>query len=225
MTTHSATMNMTVQKSSLQVTSALRTACIALEAAITSSASVKDSAGLPSAFSIVTKHLPTLHQALDYLKRRLEDIPDSQRFADKHMDIYRLSKTSQDQSEYLQDFFAAVTTTDGSRGLDKYRDIVKKNNDKKIEDVLKNLLSQTIDIVSAEPLKDEALIRELEKALNEITSLAPSLPENAKRGPMLNNHGNGNQFYHGGSGNQNHCSGGVQVTGNGPTTFGGGIPQ
>jgi hypothetical protein len=67
--------------------------------------------------------------------------------------------------------------------------------------------------VAVESLVTQDDINTLQGALVEVKKLPPSLEEYRSAEVVLNNSGSGNQFYHGGPGDQNHCSGGFQVNG------------
>ncbi|KAM0487200.1 hypothetical protein ACHAPX_000470 [Trichoderma viride] len=213
-------MNKVRQKSKNSVITSLDKAAVDLQSIITTCSEI--TIALPDAFTVVAKNLPLLLKTIENIKKNLEEarIQEAQQLKERFAAVYQLSSRFQDRSEYLQALFEAISSSKTTPNIDKYREVVIEENGLRIEVVLKHLLQQTLDVATA-PLVDEDLVNELKAAFDEVASLQPSLAEESK-GVVLNNHGLGNQFYHGGRGNQNHCSGGIQVTGDGATNHIGG---
>ncbi|PHH68279.1 hypothetical protein CDD82_678 [Ophiocordyceps australis] len=100
---------------------------------------------------------------------------------------------------------------------ERYRKAVAEKDGTTMESVLKDLLERAVG-VAADTLIDADLSNELRDALQEVAAVEASLKEPLNNGgTSLYNYGSGVQFHHGGQGHQNHCAGGVQITGNSST--------
>ncbi|PFH55589.1 hypothetical protein XA68_17988 [Ophiocordyceps unilateralis] len=203
-----------------QVLRSLDNALYTLKRTIKTSGDVQDVVGLPEAFPVVIKHLLILFKILESIEtffkqqNRAEEEMD-----DEYMAVYQLAEMCRKRAEYLQDLFDSVKTTPNNPTpkMERYRKVVTDSADATIESVLKDLLEQAANLAAA-PLVDDDLANELRESLEEVAALKPSLDQDTNKGSTaLYNYSSGTQFYHGGPGNQNHCSGGTQITGNNST--------
>ncbi|RYP81457.1 hypothetical protein DL769_001970 [Monosporascus sp. CRB-8-3] len=200
-----------------QVLRSLDEAAYAFKRTIKSCDAIQDVAGLPEAFPVVAKRLSVLVALLESMKTYLETGQETQEIKEKYTAVYQLAEVSRKQAGYLQDLFVAVTAAnDAVPKLERYRKAVADGDGTRIESVLKDLLERAVNVAVA-PLVGDDLIKELQEALEEVAALKPSLKEDPKGAVTLNNYSEGSQFYHGGKGNQNHCSGGIQITGDSAT--------
>ncbi|KAI0597074.1 hypothetical protein F4775DRAFT_265248 [Biscogniauxia sp. FL1348] len=175
----------------------------------------KDLSGLPEAFPVVAKHLPLVHKTLKHIQNYLANHDKTKATRGKYKHICQFAETCQKQAGYIEDIFVAVTAAkDPDQARDRYRSVVVKAKGARIESVLQDILKEAMNVADA-PLVDDKLIDRLQKAQTEASELKPSLNEDYTGLVTLNNYGEGSQLYHGGRGNQNHCTGGVQVTGDG----------
>lgn len=196
-----------------------------LEQAIKASGTLKEIKNLPPTFYLIVKHLSVLKDVMTSMKNHLSVYQTSH---ENYKAIYELSKTYQDQSKYLRGLIDAVTTTntptasdtESPANLDKYHKVVEGGGGLKVNDVLKNLLQETVDVTSAPQLIDDNLRKTLQDALQEISLQDPSSSAKPKTEVMLSNYGSGSQYLHSGTGHQNMCGGGTQFTGNGTYNFG-----
>jgi len=189
----------------------------ALQRAVASCAAVQDVKGLPEAFPVVANRLPILPRLLESIEMYLKSGQESNETKEKYSAVHQLAEECRTQARYLEDLFGAVTATKHDMpAMERYRKAVSDGEGMRIESVLKDLLEQAID-VAVEPFVGDDVNKELQETLNEIAALKPSLKEQAGGHTTLNNYSSGNQFQHSGQGDQNHCSGGIQITGKGTT--------
>ncbi|KAJ4132579.1 hypothetical protein NW754_015396 [Fusarium falciforme] len=168
----------------------------ALQMMVNQCGSIKDAANQLEVFSVVAKHLPSLVDVFSSIQKRLDSgtvEADDAGISDKYPVIRQAALACCERSGDLQGLFHAVG--ESRNKTEAYRNAVECGK--------------------GEPLEMDEQVTALNNALEEIKKLPPSLgnePPSARI--TLHNHGAGNQFYHGGKGNMNHCSGGFQVTGN-----------
>ncbi|KAF4946531.1 hypothetical protein FGADI_11169 [Fusarium gaditjirri] len=194
-----------------QALRALDTTIFVLGQAIDSCCVAEGGSDIPRAFGIVAKHLPVVAQAFgsarDYLKQSKEDV-------EQVKELYPVIKHVADegcgQLRSIENLFDTVTQ-EGEK-MERYASAVKNSDGKRVETIMVELLTNA-SLVAVEPLVSQDDISILQGALEEMKKVPPSLEEDRSAGVVLNNSGPGNQFYHGGRGNQNHCSGGFQVNG------------
>ncbi|KAM0195663.1 hypothetical protein ACHAPA_008108 [Fusarium lateritium] len=197
-----------------QVLRALDTSIFVLGQAIASCCTLKDASDTPKAFYVVAKHLPVIEQVITSARNQLKTGKDE---TEQIKELYPVLKHVADEScgqvRSIQNLFDTVAQ-DGENGtkMDCYALAVKGGDGKKVETLMVELLTNAI-LAAVEPLVSQEQIVILHGAWEETRRLPPSLEEDRDAGVVLNNSGSGNQFYHGGKGNQNHCSGGFQVNG------------
>ncbi|KAK7598590.1 hypothetical protein V3481_000213 [Fusarium oxysporum f. sp. vasinfectum] len=184
-----------------QALRALDTTIFVLGQAIDSCCIAEGASDIPKAFSIVAKHLPVIEQVFNSARNNLKS---SKEETEQVKELYPAVKHVVDegcgQLRSIENLFDTVTQDGGK--MERYASAVKNSDGKKVETIMVELLTNA-SLVAVEPLG----------ALEEMKKLPPSLEEDRSAGVVLNNSGSGNQFYHGGRGNQNHCSGGFQVNG------------
>ncbi|KAF5706042.1 hypothetical protein FGLOB1_7641 [Fusarium globosum] len=201
----------TLEVSKQQALRVLETTIFVLGQAIESCRIAEDASDIPIAFSTVAKHLPVIERVFSsarvYLKQSKEE-------TDQMKELYPVIKHAADggcgQLRSIENLFDTVTQ-DGEK-MERYASAVKNGDGKKVETIMVELLTNA-SLVAVEPLVSQDDINILQGALKEVKRLPPSLEDDRSAGVVLNNSGPGNQFYHGGRGNQNHCSGGFQVNG------------
>ncbi|TFB01161.1 hypothetical protein CCMA1212_006982 [Trichoderma ghanense] len=202
-----------------QVTRCLRDAKSALENAANFCCEVDTATDLPQAFTVVAKHISTMLETFTSIDNYFKSISDGegeQKLMDMYPDIREVTKACCNDTKYLEDLFETVKSSghdDTGVKMKRYRLAVQSNDGKKVEKVMLGLLKGAL-LVALKPLVSDAQIQELEEAIKEIKELPPSLEDEFMGGFVMNNNGPGNQFYHGGKGHQNICTGGFQVTGN-----------
>ncbi|KAF4340920.1 hypothetical protein FBEOM_5156 [Fusarium beomiforme] len=190
---------------------ALDTTIFVLGQAIESCCIVKDASDIPKAFCTVAKHLPVVEQVFSSVRSVLKL---SKEETDQMKELYPVIKHVADngcgQLRSMENLFDAVIQ-DGEK-MERYASAVNNGDGKKVETIMVELLTNA-SLVAIEPLVSQEDIKTVQGALEEVKKLPPSLEEDRSAGVVLNNSGSGNQFYHGGRGNQNHYSGGFQVNG------------
>lgn len=194
-----------------QALRALDTTIFVLGQAIDSCCIAEGASDIPKAFSIVAKHLPVIEQVFNSARNHLKS---SKEETEQVKELYPAVKHVADegcgQLRSIENLFDTVTQ-DGEK-MERYASAVKNSDGKKVETIMVELLTNA-SLMAVEPLVSQDDIKTLQGALEEMRKLPPSLEEDRSAGVVLNNSGSGNQFYHGGRGNQNHCSGGFQVNG------------
>lgn len=168
---------------------------------------------LPEALYATAKFLPLLSIMLGSLKAFLESSEETDVLKGKYPAIYQFAERCQKRVDYLDSIFDAITGTEGSTGKgEKYRIAAEEYGGLGIEAVMKDLL-QRAKTLAALVQTDNDLKSRLQEAFEEVNKLKPSLAQTQQGIAAVNHYGKGNQFYHGGRGNQNQCDGGVQFTG------------
>ncbi|KAI0096306.1 hypothetical protein F4776DRAFT_651636 [Hypoxylon sp. NC0597] len=199
-----------------QVVRTLDDAIYAFGRAIPQCNADQDFTGLSDAFPMIAKHLPILLQTLGSMQNYLGNTEETEEVKKKYNAVSQFAEMCRKQAGYFEDIFVAITADNSVPKLERYRNAVDDADGARIESVTRKLLDQAVDLAVA-PLVSDDLIEELERAQEEVAALGPSLKDDHRVGATLNNYAGGVQFFHNGTGNQNHCSGGVQVTGDGAT--------
>ncbi|KAL7909034.1 hypothetical protein GGI35DRAFT_425100 [Trichoderma velutinum] len=209
-------MTLSTDGSKTQVTKSLSAAAFVLERTAESWAKIQEINGLPEALYVVGKTLPNLPILFKSLESSIKNSEETKDIRDKYAAASQFAELSQQQAKYFNAIYDAVATSDGYNKEKIYRMIAKKYGGTAIEAIMKDLLQRAKDLAAA-LVTDEDLISRLQEAYEEVAQVEPSLAEEPKGHVSIENYGAGNQFYHGGGGNQNHCSGGNQYTGDGYT--------
>ncbi|KAF5984632.1 hypothetical protein FCOIX_2521 [Fusarium coicis] len=194
-----------------QALRALETSIFVLGQATDSCCIAEDAIDVPRAFFIVEKHLPVVERVFSSVRTYLKQ---SKEETEQTKELYSVIKHVGDggcgQLRSIEHLFDTVTQ-DGEK-MERYASAVKSGDGRKVETIMLDLLTN-VSLVALDPLVSQDNIETLHGALEEVKKLPPSLEEDRSAAVVLNNSGSGNQFYHGGRGNQNHCSGGFQVNG------------
>ncbi|KAK2608604.1 hypothetical protein QQS21_002830 [Conoideocrella luteorostrata] len=199
----------------------LRDAIDALEKASKSCDPVHEAANVPStAFTVVANHISTVLKLFTSINTVFNSLENDKQWEEQGQlsDMYpKLCKVTKDCSNHarcLEDLFETVTENgdDAETKIKKYRSVVQDNQGKKVEDVMLDLLNAAL-LAAVKPLVGDEQIQELREALQEVNGLPPSLVDSSDASVIMNNYQSGSQFYNGGPGDQNHCSGGFMVTG------------
>ncbi|RSL49693.1 hypothetical protein CEP54_012309 [Fusarium duplospermum] len=168
----------------------------------------------PEVFSVVAKHLPSLVEAFSSIQKYLDSTTEetaSDEISEKYPVIGQAARQCCDRISDLQELFEAVGNSRNK--TEDYRNAVECGKGQPLETMMLEML-QGASSAATLPLVAEEQIAALNEALEEIGELDASLgDEPASARVTLHNHGAGSQFYHGGRGNMNHCSGGQQITG------------
>ncbi|KAF5554737.1 hypothetical protein FNAPI_6333 [Fusarium napiforme] len=200
-----------VEITKLEALRALDTVIFVLGRAIHSCCIGEDASGIPKAFCVLENYLLVTKQVFISGQSVLESRKDE---TEQMRELYPIIKHVADegclQLRAIQRLFDAVTQ-EGDK-LERYTSAVRNGDGKKVETIMLELLTNTT-LVAVEPIVCQEHIEALQRALEDVKKLPPSLEEDRSASVVLNNSGPGNQFYHGGRGNQNHCSGGFQVNG------------
>ncbi|KAL6815539.1 hypothetical protein GGI42DRAFT_311770 [Trichoderma sp. SZMC 28013] len=204
--------------SKTQVIRSLSVAAFVIENTAESWGSIRQTVGLPEALRVVGKTLPLLPIFLKSLESTIKDskeTKETKEIRENYAAMYQFAELCQQHAKYLSTIFDAVTSTEGNHTAEeKYRTAAEKSGGTPIEVIMKMLLQQAISLATTLTTQQD-LISSLYAAMDEVVKVKPSLGEEDKTGVVINNYGQGNQFYHAGSGNQNHCAGGSQYTGDG----------
>ncbi|RTE71905.1 hypothetical protein BHE90_013709 [Fusarium euwallaceae] len=173
---------------------------------------IGEAANQLEAFSVVAKHLPAALAVFTSIETFLKSMPEeTQDIKDNYTSIQQTADACRHQIPYLQALFEAVEKSQNK--AEEYRKAAQRVQGQPIERVMMDLL-QAASIVAVSPFVAQDQITALQDALQEVKGIPPSLSDEVPSGSIiLTNNGAGNQFYHGGRGHMNHCSGGLQVTG------------
>ncbi|KAI2602600.1 hypothetical protein GGR54DRAFT_492925 [Hypoxylon sp. NC1633] len=170
--------------------------------------------GFPEAFSVISKHIKVLPDTLAYMAQYLsDDRMETQELQEMYTGVYELAENCRSKAEYIYESFNAFkNATDFASKQEQYRKVVSKYNGTLIEDVMKSLLKQALDI-AVKPLVSDDLTDQLKNAQKEVDAVKPSLNNDFGRGMIMNNYDKGKQFFHGGIGDLNHVTdNGTQYT-------------
>ncbi|KAJ4009563.1 hypothetical protein NW752_009156 [Fusarium irregulare] len=166
---------------------------------------------IPQAFYAVSKHLPIVGEIFRSVKSQLRgSTEETEQTREMYLAIKQVADDGCAQLRAL-DFPFDTMTQEGNK-MERYASAVKSCDGKKVENIMVELLT-SISLIAVEPFVSQEEKKRLLEGLEEVKKLPPSLEGDRAAGIVLNNSGSGNQFYHGGKGNQNHCSGGFQVNG------------
>ncbi|KAL7794649.1 hypothetical protein V8C43DRAFT_304647 [Trichoderma afarasin] len=200
-----------------QIIKSLSAAAYVLDSTAESWAKIQEISGLPQALYVVGKTLPNLPILLTSLESSIKNSEETKEVKDKYAAATQFAELAKQQATYFKLIYDAVKSSDSYDKAKVYRAVAKKNGGTAIETIMKDLL-QRAKVLAAALITDEDLKSRLEEAYEEVAEVEPSLVEDPKGQVYIKNYGPGNQFYHGGAGgNQNHCSGGHQYTGDGYT--------
>ncbi|UKZ72202.1 uncharacterized protein TrAtP1_013142 [Trichoderma atroviride] len=166
---------------------------------------------LPEAFPIAEKHLHTLRTTFDSIHTKLngeylsEVYPNSSIAAQAYCsyiayvkEILEIAKCSSDNSELK---------------MKKYQRIVQDNNGVGLEKAMLYLI-KCARVVAKKPFVSDKQKEALREAQDEMKDLPPAFNDSSMGDAIMNHHSSGHQFNHGGTGHQNICNSGFQITGN-----------
>ena len=169
------------------------------------------SSDIPQAFHVVSKHLAITGDIFGSVRTQLKATnEETEQMKEKFLVIKQVADDGCAQLRALEILFDTMTQ-EGSK-MERYASAVKGCDGKRVETIMVELLT-SMGLIAVEPFVSQEETKRLLEVLDEVKRLPPSLEEDRTAGIVLNNSGSGNQFYHGGKGNQNHCSGGFQVNG------------
>jgi hypothetical protein len=157
---------------------------------------VKDTHGLPEAFSVINGRLSTVKIILEMAKKHINTVKDEA--------VCKGIKHHVDQCETnakaLRDIFEEVKPSDGAWKLERYHKAVKaKGKGHKVEALMTNIL-EDIDLLSSyhgmnTATKDQQM--EILAAIKELAEVQPSVPDSEfyEAGVTMNQSGSGTQQY------------------------------
>ncbi|RSL60570.1 hypothetical protein CEP53_005408 [Fusarium sp. AF-6] len=156
-------------------------------------------------FSVVSRHLIPLVDVFNSIEEQLDSIAEeTDQISKTYTVLNQAAVACCGRIQYLQQLFETVDRSQNK--IADYRNAVETGQGKPLEIVMKEML-QDASSAAIPPLVSEEHIAALEDALQQIKKLPPSLGDEYQSSRViLHNHGAGNQFYHGGRGNMNHCS-------------------
>ena len=179
---------------------------------------VKDESGLPTNFKKSATKLPTISKLLEDAERYLQA-------ADKPIKV-AFTPTLEDckvQATRLQELFAKVIPEEGDSRWDRYikaaRTIGKGG---RVESLIKGILDDLQLLATKFPeVKSSMGKDQLANAIEEVTKMEPSLPDDFEQMPAYAHYGSGAQNINTGSGTQHNNSGtGNQNSGSGSQYIG-----
>jgi len=173
-----------------------------------------DVSGLPPAFRDVSKRIPLIQDTLRAAETRLNK-------CDQAEDFYKAMKFTleccKDKAERLQKIFQTVTPRDGTPRFERYvqatRTLGKGN---RVETLMKGILEDVQLLTGNHAVKaaTEAQVKELQNALQEISAIPLSLPEDEPSSYTFYNSGEGRiNVNTGGAPQNNNNSSGYQFNG------------
>ena len=178
---------------------------------------VKDAAGLPRVFPEVAQRLPLVQHALNIVERQItRSNPDETYLRGIEPGL----RNCKDKTERLENIFQVVLPlTDSATRYQLYRDAVHSfGRGDRLETLMKGILEDLTVMIRNHAAKaaSPALLQGLDQAIQELSEMSPSLPEDASRGVNIINTGPGTQvillhqgtgLQHNNQGQQNHGPG------------------
>ncbi|CAI7601620.1 unnamed protein product [Penicillium manginii] len=155
---------------------------------------LKDAANLPEAIRKVAERLPLVRSILESVEKHIASHPDEQ--ACQAMET--VVKKCKINAERLQEIFNAVAPSEPPSKRDRYRAIVRGWGKGQMVEVLAKEMLDDVRLLAekhAVGAASETQIEQLQKAIEEISKLSPSLPNE-------------------GSVTQSHSGSGDNITGN-----------
>ena len=185
--------------------------CSKLETAKDDFLDIKDDKNLPPAFAVVAKHLDLVQATLEIAKKYFkEKKPDTE----NGMKIQRTLVDGEKMASNMQKLFHSVASNDGTPLLERYpRAALKIGRGTRVELVMEGLLKDVKKVAESPAMKAATGVQTeaLNRAIEEVSELEPSLEEVAGLGgPTVNvtggvansNFGIGGQYNNSGSGAQ-----------------------
>ncbi|KAL7919400.1 hypothetical protein ACQKWADRAFT_195485 [Trichoderma austrokoningii] len=167
---------------------------------------------LPVAFPVAEKHLHTLRATFTSIHTKLN--------GDNLSEVYTNSSSNATQEycrhiTYVKKLFETVKSASDSAELKmkKYQRVVQDNKGMGLEKVMLYLI-KCARVVAKKPFVTDKQKEALKEAQNELEDLPPVFDHSPTGGVIRNHHSSGHQFTHGGTGHQNICNSGFQITGN-----------
>jgi hypothetical protein len=173
---------------------------------------IKDRKGLPKAFEEVNNKLPLIEETLKLVKSHSED-PN----VDSDESIKSTVRGCQDRATELKKIFEKIrdAKTSNSKPIKKwYRSIVLPlGQDHRVEELMKNILVDVQSLSNNQVFKAatrnqvQDLQKDLQKAIEELAQLEPSVPDDLFKSPAsagINVYGDGP--VHGGHGDVNYAT-------------------
>ncbi|KAE9375034.1 hypothetical protein N431DRAFT_438363 [Stipitochalara longipes BDJ] len=193
----------------------LRRAISTIERVAEDCSQIEESTDLPKAFPVVAKWVPLVFKVLSSIRAHLKlrkAEQETQEDKDGYPELKQVAGECAGLAENLEKLFVAVTSTDTTPKIERYREAV--GNGDRLEEVMTELISRVREVALV-PLVSEDEVRELEQALAEVKQLPASLKEDAGGRNTFYNTSSGVQPIYLGKGNQNISTGsGAQITGN-----------
>jgi hypothetical protein len=166
---------------------------------------------LPEAFPIAEKHIRTLRTIFASIHTKLtgeylsEVYPNSSNAAQEYCRHIAYVK------ELLE--VAKCPSDNAELKMKKYQRVVQDNNGMGLENAMLYLI-KCARVVAKKPFVTDKQKESLKEAQDEIEDLPPAFDDGSKGDVIMNHHSSGHQFNHGGTGHQNICNSGFQITGN-----------
>ncbi|KAF4994525.1 hypothetical protein FGRMN_5734 [Fusarium graminum] len=170
----------------------------------------KNTSRFPPAYAGVVEALPPFGNFLSSLDGSLQEPSADAQAVERYRAIKGAASDCVDNAQYIEDLLQMFAYAgDWKR---EYQREVANGKGKLLEQAWKDLLTSAKHVAKDVHLGEEQSML-LQGLLEEANKLPPSLAEEAKSNVTLNQYGEGNQFYHGGRGDQNSCNGGQMITG------------
>lgn len=166
---------------------------------------------LPEAFPVAEKHLHTLRTTFASIHMKLnggylgEVYPNSSNAAQEYCSRIAYVK------ELLE--IAKCPSDNAELKMKKYQRIVRDNKGMGLEKAMLYLI-KCARVVAKKPFVTDKQKEALREAQDEMTDLPPVFDDSPMGDVTMNHHSSGHQFNHGGTGHQNICNSGFQITGN-----------
>lgn len=172
-------------------------------------------------FSVIAEHLPALTGVFSSIQEHLESTTQE---TCQIRAIHEAADSCLERIHYLKNLCQVVGQSQNK--VDDYRKAVKDGGGKTLEMVMMDLL-QYASSAAVPPLVADKDVEALNRALEQVSLLLSLEGQHSGAHVSFTNLGPGSQFYHGGKGNVNSCSGSaLQVTGeNHGATYNYGLPE
>lgn len=166
---------------------------------------------LPEGFLMAEKHLHTLRTTFTsiYTKLSVENLNE----------VYPNSNSATQEYcshiAYVKELFEIINCPNDNSEvkMKKYQMAVQDHRGMGLEKVMLHLINCAM-VVAKKPLVTDKQKEALKEAQDEMKDLPPLYDGNSAGGIAVNHHSSGHQFNYSGTGHQNICNSGFQITGN-----------
>jgi hypothetical protein len=149
---------------------------------------IDDTKDLPQAFHGVAKRLPLVQQVLVTAKSH---IFKSNTDKEQSQDLKAAVQICKDKAIQLEEIFCEVLRKSDTPRIERYRKVAGRGE--RVEGLMKVILKNVLALIREPTLKEAigAQVEDLQKALEEVSAIQPSLPDDETSQYTFTNHGSG----------------------------------